>query len=117
MIQMQNMNTDTETLTPDLLRKMDAYWRAANYLSVGQIYLYDNPLLREPLKLSHVKPLVVRHVGRSIGTSDTAVWAKSRRVGTFCRVFANNFTQFAKRKRPDPSGRPGERLSRRPIKA
>ena len=42
---------------------MDAYWRAANYLSVGQIYLYDNPLLREPLKLSHVKPLVVGHWG------------------------------------------------------
>jgi xylulose-5-phosphate/fructose-6-phosphate phosphoketolase len=42
---------------------MDAYWRAANYLSVGQIYLYDNPLLREPLTLSHVKPLVVGHWG------------------------------------------------------
>jgi xylulose-5-phosphate/fructose-6-phosphate phosphoketolase len=53
----------TDTLTPDLLHKMDAYWRAANYLSVGQIYLYDNPLLREPLKLSHVKPLVVGHWG------------------------------------------------------
>jgi len=52
-----------DTLTPDLLRKMDAYWRAANYLSAGQIYLYDNPLLREPLKLSHVKPLVVGHWG------------------------------------------------------
>ena len=47
------------TLSSDELRKMDAYWRAANYLSVGQIYLYDNPLLREPLKLAHVKPLVV----------------------------------------------------------
>jgi len=46
----------TNTLSPDLLHKMDAYWRAANYLSVGQIYLYDNPLLKEPLKLSHVKP-------------------------------------------------------------
>lgn len=41
------------------LRLTDAYWRAANYLSVGQIYLYDNPLLREPLTLAHVKPLVV----------------------------------------------------------
>ena len=41
----------TATLSADLLRKMDAYWRAANYLSVGQIYLLDNPLLREPLKL------------------------------------------------------------------
>jgi xylulose-5-phosphate/fructose-6-phosphate phosphoketolase len=42
---------------------MDAYWRAANYVSVGQIYLYDNPMLREPLKLAHVKPLVVGHWG------------------------------------------------------
>ncbi len=47
----------TKTLSPELLHKMDAYWRAANYLSVGQIYLYDNPLLQEPLKLSHVKPI------------------------------------------------------------
>src|SRR3984893_737842 len=53
----------TKILTPELLQKMNAYWRAANYLSVGQIYLYDNPLLREPLKLSHVKPLVVGHWG------------------------------------------------------
>src|SRR6202167_1294622 len=51
------------TLAQELLHKMDAYWRAANYLSVGQIYLYDNPLLREPLRLSHVKPLVVGHWG------------------------------------------------------
>ena len=43
---------ETKILSPELLRKMDAYWRAANYLSVGQIYLYDNPLLREPLQLS-----------------------------------------------------------------
>jgi len=38
------------------LRNMDAYWRAANYLSVGQIYLYDNPLLKKPLTLAHIKP-------------------------------------------------------------
>ena len=49
------------------LRLMDAYWRAANYLSVGQIYLYDNPLLREPLTLAHVKPLVVGHWGTTPG--------------------------------------------------
>src|SRR5476651_1343525 len=55
------------TLTPDLLQKMNAYWRAANYLSVGQIYLYDNPLLRRPLKLSDVKPLVVGHWGTTPG--------------------------------------------------
>jgi xylulose-5-phosphate/fructose-6-phosphate phosphoketolase len=57
----------TKALSPELLHKMDAYWRAANYLSVGQIYLYDNPLLRQPLKLSHVKPLVVGHWGTTPG--------------------------------------------------
>ena len=55
------------TLTAEALRKTNAYWRAANYLSVGQIYLYDNPLLREPLKLAHVKPLVVGHWGTTPG--------------------------------------------------
>ncbi len=49
------------------LKLIDAYWRAANYLSVGQIYLYDNPLLREPLTLAHVKPLVVGHWGTTPG--------------------------------------------------
>ena len=58
---------ETKTLSPELLHKMNAYWRAANYLSVGQIYLYDNPLLKEPLKLSHVKPLVVGHWGTTPG--------------------------------------------------
>ena len=57
----------TAPLTRELLGKMNAYWRAANYLSVGQIYLYDNPLLKEPLKLSHVKPLVVGHWGTTPG--------------------------------------------------
>ncbi|MCH9812053.1 phosphoketolase family protein [bacterium] len=51
----------------DMLEKIDAYWRAANYLSVGQLYLYDNPLLKKPLKLSHVKPLVVGHWGTTPG--------------------------------------------------
>jgi xylulose-5-phosphate/fructose-6-phosphate phosphoketolase len=49
------------------LRLIDRYWRAANYLSVGQIYLYDNPMLREPLSLKHVKPLVVGHWGTTPG--------------------------------------------------
>ena len=44
-------NKKTKTLIPELLHQMDAYWRAANYLSVGQIYLYDNPLLKRPLAL------------------------------------------------------------------
>src|SRR3989442_3096480 len=46
-----------------LLKKMDAYWRAANYLSVGQIYLYDNPLLKKPLKREHIKPRLLGHWG------------------------------------------------------
>ena len=57
----------TNALTPELLQKINAYWRAANYLSVGQIYLYDNPLLKRPLKLSDVKPLVVGHWGTTPG--------------------------------------------------
>jgi xylulose-5-phosphate/fructose-6-phosphate phosphoketolase len=56
-----------EPLAPDLLRKMDAYWRAANYLSVGQIYLYDNPLLRQRLTLKHVKPRLMGHWGTTPG--------------------------------------------------
>src|SRR5450830_373533 len=52
-----------DTLSPDLLQRMDAYWRASNYLAVGQLYLYDNPLLRQPLTLAHIKPLVVGQWG------------------------------------------------------
>src|SRR5258708_4126887 len=54
-------------LSAALLAKMDAYWRAANYLSVGQIYLFANPLLREPLKLAHVKPRLLGHWGTTPG--------------------------------------------------
>src|SRR5439155_14987233 len=54
-------------LDPELLRKMDGWWRAANYLSVGQTYLYDNPLLRQPLKKEHVKPRLVGHWGATPG--------------------------------------------------
>lgn len=56
-----------KTLSPALLRKTNAYWRGANYLSAGQIYLYDNPLLKQPLKLEHLKPLVVGHRGTTPG--------------------------------------------------
>ncbi len=61
------VSTEVATLSPEMLQKIHAYWRAANYLSVGQIYLYDNPLLKEPLKLEHVKPLVVGHWGTTPG--------------------------------------------------
>jgi xylulose-5-phosphate/fructose-6-phosphate phosphoketolase len=72
---MKNMNpagavtaeVQTKVFAVDELQKMDAYWRAANYLSVGQIYLYDNPLLREPLKPEHVKPRLLGHWGTTPG--------------------------------------------------
>ena len=52
-----------QPLTQEEVSKINAYWRAANYLSVGQIYLYRNPLLREPLKLAHIKPRLLGHFG------------------------------------------------------
>ena len=64
---MPNLNVNAEPLTADLLDKMNAYWRAANYLSVGQIYLYDNPLLKQPLKPEHIKPRLLGHWGTTPG--------------------------------------------------
>jgi len=61
------MTSTTCPLAPELLQRMNAYWRAANYLSVGQIYLYNNPLLKRPLTLADVKPLVVGHWGTTPG--------------------------------------------------
>jgi xylulose-5-phosphate/fructose-6-phosphate phosphoketolase len=61
------MKTTAETLSPALLHQIDAYWRAANYLSVGQIYLYDNPLLKKPLTLAHIKPRLLGHWGTTPG--------------------------------------------------
>ncbi len=55
------------TLTPDLLRRIDAYWRAANYLSVGQLYLFDNPLLKRPLTLTDIKHMLLGHWGTTPG--------------------------------------------------
>ena len=57
----------SKPLSPDLLRKLDAWWRAANYLSVGQIYLLDNPLLKKPLTLAHLKPRLLGHWGTTPG--------------------------------------------------
>lgn len=58
-----------QTLSAQELEQMNAYWRAANYLSVGQIYLLDNPLLKEPLKIEHIKPRLLGHWGTSPGLS------------------------------------------------
>jgi xylulose-5-phosphate/fructose-6-phosphate phosphoketolase len=68
-------------LSPDELARLDAWWRAANYLSVGQIYLLDNPLLREPLRLEHVKPRLLGHWGTTPGLN--FVYAHMNRV--ICR--------------------------------
>jgi len=58
---------DKSPLSPELFQKIDAYWRAANYLSVGQIYLCDNPLLKKPLEMAHVKQLLLGHWGTTPG--------------------------------------------------
>jgi xylulose-5-phosphate/fructose-6-phosphate phosphoketolase len=68
----------TETLTESDLRAIDAYWRAANYLTVGQIYLLDNPLLRQPLRPEHIKPRLLGHWGTSPGLN--LVYAHLNRV-------------------------------------
>src|SRR6478672_1187706 len=57
----------TGPLPPDLLSRMHRYWQAANYLTVGQIYLQDNPLLTEPLRVEHIKPRLLGHWGTSPG--------------------------------------------------
>ena len=62
-----------QTLTADELRRMDAYWRACNYLSVGMLYLKNNPLLREPLKPEHIKDRLLGHWGSDAGQSFTWV--------------------------------------------
>src|SRR5690606_12382739 len=64
---MSGWESETEDTTAQLLERMDAYWRAANYLSVGQIYLMANPLLKEPLRPEHVKPRLLGHWGTTPG--------------------------------------------------
>jgi xylulose-5-phosphate/fructose-6-phosphate phosphoketolase len=74
------MNTQRGPLSPDEVGRIDAYWRAANYLSVGQIYLLDNPLLTEPLVAEHVKPRLLGHWGTTPGLN--LVYAHLNRVIT-----------------------------------
>ena len=62
-----NASLNPSPLDPDELKKIDAYWRAANYLAVGQIYLYDNPLLKQPLTSAHIKPRLLGHWGTTPG--------------------------------------------------
>jgi len=65
-------------LDANALQSIDAYWRAANYLSVGQIYLLDNPLLREPLTRDHVKPRLLGHFGTVPGLN--LIWVHLNRA-------------------------------------
>jgi xylulose-5-phosphate/fructose-6-phosphate phosphoketolase len=60
-------NDQLTTLTDDELQAIDAWWRANNYLTIGQIYLQANPLLREPLTSEHIKPRLLGHWGTSPG--------------------------------------------------
>ena len=64
---MSEQSASNGPLSPEQLAKMDAYWRAANYLSVGQIYLKDNPLLERPLTLDDIKPRLLGHWGTTPG--------------------------------------------------
>ena len=66
---MENKNSKKGQMeiAPERLDKMDAYWRATNSLSVGQIYLWDNPLMRQPLKAEHIKPMLLGHWGTTPG--------------------------------------------------
>src|SRR5437773_7041124 len=70
--------TRSGPLSADEARLIDAWWRAANYLSVGQIYLLDNPLLREPLRLEHIKPRLLGHWGTTPGLN--LIYAHINRV-------------------------------------
>ncbi len=72
------MQVTSEPLTDAELRAIDAYWRAANYLTVGQIYLLGNPLLRQPLQREHIKPRLLGHWGTSPGLS--LIYAHLNRV-------------------------------------
>ena len=74
----ETASTVQNPLSADELRKINAYWRAANYLSVGQIYLYENPLLTEPLRLEHVKPRLLGHWGTTPGLN--FIYAHCNRV-------------------------------------
>ena len=96
-------------LSPADVGLIDAYWRAANYLSVGQIYLLDNPLLKEPLRPEHVKPRLLGHWGTTPGLN--FVYAHMNRVirdwGPRC--------DLCPRAWPRRAGGGRERLSRRHL--
>ncbi|RLA57785.1 MAG: phosphoketolase, partial [Gammaproteobacteria bacterium] len=73
-----NFTVGERPLSADELRLIDAWWRAANYLSIGQIYLRDNPLLKQPLSLDHIKPRLLGHWGTTPGLN--MIYAHLNRV-------------------------------------
>ena len=77
---MASLAQSTGPLSAEELRKIHAYWRAANYLSVGQIYLYHNALLTEPLRIDHIKPRLLGHWGTTPGLN--LIYAHCNRVIT-----------------------------------
>ena len=76
--QIEPTTLSTEPLMADELRRMDAYWRACNYLCVGMLYLQANPLLREPLKVEHIKNRLLGHWGSDPG--QTFTWVHLNRL-------------------------------------
>ena len=74
----ENTCLEKQPLNDEMLQKMDAYWRAANYLSAGQLYLLDNPLMRTPLTMEHIKKKIVGHWGTVPGQN--FVWTHCNRV-------------------------------------
>src|ERR1700690_23156 len=70
-MEQQQVRTEQTETSPELLQKINAWWRAANYISVGQIYLHDNPLLKEPLKPEHIKNMLLGHWGTTPGQNFT----------------------------------------------
>ena len=98
-------STSEGPLSAEELRKIDAYWRATLYLCVGMIYLRDNPLLREPLKIEHIKNRLLGHWGTDPGQSFT--WVHLNRF-----IEARPQHGIRLRSRPRRTGYPFERLPR-----
>ena len=89
--------TESARLDPTALDRIDRSWRAANYLSVGQIYLLDNPLLREPLRAVHVKPRLMGHCRTTPGLnciSATHGWALPRSGRAYARPRVGDAGRF-----------------------
>jgi xylulose-5-phosphate/fructose-6-phosphate phosphoketolase len=88
------LKPETGPLSAEELRAMHAYWRAANYLSVGQIYLYDNPLLREPLTRAHIKPRPLGYWGTTPGLN--FLYVHLNRIITVTSWHSNKFLNPAR---------------------